>query len=462
MKYRKYTGNLLVESIRENRVMITPPTQAPASVTVATTAPASVTVATTAPTWRPPRSLDGQWVDTVYGIKTLSAGWCERGLSWILFMALSPIWVLLFLIFAASSWCRPLVRFYAVGWQYLTLFVIRCAPSLYFGLLVLRLRQVFDFVWTSSLTLSYASYEDTLGSNSFFYYDGYYLGGFDESAAIISDPSRKRSLTLGSVIPGLPGSFSPCMPVFFDTGKPYHSAWRAAYLSHIIGRPELCALLADQVALQTALAPFVDEWLASAEPNAFHTRAATSRCVFYCLCRLLFGVPLAAVPADLATAATAYASGVGSFAMVAPQWAHGLTCGKLQQGYLAAARDGLADFLLAHCSADAPPSQLKGHPFDWAGMAASCLPQPAIPTNKRHPPLTGTQRTRLFVQSVVDATCFAGLIGTSTLVDTSSLPRLLGTYASEWHTRVEPQPTREEYLRLFEADPLAWLLEAIR
>jgi cytochrome P450 len=67
------------------------------------------------------------------------------------------------------------------------------------------------------------------------------------------------------------------------------------------------------------------------------------------------------------------------------------------------------------------------------------------------------------VQSVVDALLFAGLIGTSTLIDTTALPRFRGVYVPDGpRARPEELLSATEHLALYHADAHAWLLEAVR
>mmetsp|Transcript_29837 Transcript_29837/g.97016 ORF Transcript_29837/g.97016 Transcript_29837/m.97016 type:complete len:209 (+) Transcript_29837:185-811(+) len=102
-------------------------------------------------------------------------------------------------------------------------------------------------------------------------------------------------------------------------------------------------------------------------------------------------------------------------------------------------------------------------------MAAECLRSGALADDEGHRPGSGGHadapldpaHVRSYVQSVVDGLLFAGLIGTSTLVDTSALPRLRGVYKPEGG-RPETLLSAAEHLALYRQRPRPWLLEAVR
>ena len=403
--------------------------------------------------WAPPPSLAGQWSAFAYGMKYHTAGVLEKALSYLIFILLVlPIAALIFVLCGLFQLCRarPVVRLFSRGCQRLGVRLMRGGlQHLYLGLLIQRVRFFFDFLFTCRVGLEYAAYVEATGTaRGFVCFNGLYVGGYDDCRAIIMDPQRRRGLTLGSSILATPRSFDPCMPTFFDTGSKYHTAWRRCFDDEIAGRDALSTALINNAALFRSQAqPFVDAWLATAEP---HAQPAVAACVFKLIMRSLFGVTNPDdVPEGLVAAVVAFSSTLGTLGTVVPSWSHDFPlCGVTQAKYQEPARHQLAAFLLAHCSADAPRDDLKGAPFSWARMAAECdvgAPQ--------------------FVQSVVDAILFAGVIGTTTLVHLSALPRLRGVNKPRWPTRVAaqaPQPSRDAYQAMYRADSTAWILEAVR
>ena len=73
----------------------------------------------------------------------------------------------------------------------------------------MRAKQLADFLFTTSLTLSYFPYSEAVGSMDYFYFNGLYVGSYDYVRSLILDAKRERSLSLGSVALSLPRSFSP-------------------------------------------------------------------------------------------------------------------------------------------------------------------------------------------------------------------------------------------------------------
>ena len=341
--------------------------------------------------WEPPPALQGQWARGAYGMKFYTTGMINYVVSWLLFIPLMPLFALLFLFCALlrlvpKSCSGPISYGVAVGWQYLAYVCVTfgCLRHTYFSLLVMRAKQLADFLFTTSLTLSYFPYSEAVGSMDYFYFNGLYVGSYDYVRSLILDAKRERSLSLGSVALSFPRSFSPLTPVFFSTGSPYHSAWRTVFFREFTRRADVQAMLADDAAgLAAVAAPYLREWLAVGD---FHTREHVSACIFRLLARILFGIET--VPQSLLAAAQAFGSGMGAFTAVAPAWAHSLLCGKLQASYGEPARYGLSSYLLEHCNA-AKPAALKGRPFDWAAMAAECLGSGALADDEAHRPGSG-------------------------------------------------------------------------
>ena len=61
-----------------------------------------------------------------------------------------------------------------------------------------------------------------------------------------SSPRRCRTAALdGWLIKGGQAQNAQNVPLFFDTGKSYHTAWRSAFWVYVVGAPEVQAKLAD-------------------------------------------------------------------------------------------------------------------------------------------------------------------------------------------------------------------------
>ena len=86
---------------------------------------------------------------------------------------------------------------------------------------------------------------------------------------LIEDPQRPRSVVLDCYVQETGRYLSPLVPLWYKTGSPYHTSWRAAFATAFTERAEVRAALAgggsegvpEKIAAMAA--PALASWVAS-------------------------------------------------------------------------------------------------------------------------------------------------------------------------------------------------------
>lgn len=317
------------------------------------------------------------------------AGCCDYVLSWLVFIIVAPVLVLLFIplsilsFFGSCFWqsccwssccCTPslIVQSFA-GWV-----LTGCLARTYLGVLLIRLCGQWDLVktgvlflftksqrmWTDDLDPSTREYYDkTLGRNIILWAN-LRVGSYKECRELVLDPKRSRTRALDGWICGF-AKHQPNLPIFFDTGSEYHTAFRKVVIENLLGRPSVKKALENEGAGLAKIAEkHLKEWLSASWGVGATQKPEYSKLVMpvvAILMDLLFEVE--SMPAELVDAFSDLVRRGAAYFLLPPWTPYGLLETKIR------ALGMLKDFLSTHCNA-AKPDTKRGLAVDWEGLAA--------------------------------------------------------------------------------------------
>jgi hypothetical protein len=429
-----------------------------------------------------------QSIRTAFGQAYLTTNFLSFAVQYLVFIVLL---VPLCLFLWAATMCRgPIVFQRFAGWV-----ATSRLRSILLGTLLMRIPSFYDLVRTGGLFLSTFQQKfwiDTLDpaarealdrscGRNLFLWDTLRIGDYSLARQISLDPTRARTTALdGWQIQGGQAANFANVPLFFNTGSPYHMQWRAAFWEYVVGARSVRAKLADGGRLareQTRL--IVDSWLAGGFDGIRPPMAAGTqyivRPVFSMLMSILFDVH--DPPDDLVEAATLFGTNGAMYWLLPPPYPPLFKAA----GTLAPTK--LKAFLFLHCNA-AKPGSLLGRPVDWAGMADAI---PGVDTvDARAAGRCGTAggkcgassccaggdgvldnpKVDALLESVCIAVMLAGTAGTctgtvNTLVKFVFFPR--GPYMPKpLFNQPAWQHDAEQMAGLYRANPTSFLLETLR
>jgi len=415
---------------------------------------------------------DAEWTRDAFGMGQYTAGRCDHLLSWVVFLLLAPVLLIVWLPLSCICCASPvlLVQRFA-GWV-----LSGCLARTYLGVLLIRLCGKCDLILTGMhfiRTGSQRFWMDTLDPQDWAYHNETYgrniilwanlrVGSYKQVRDIVLNPARKRTRALDGWISGFARHY-PNLPIFFNTGSNMHTTFRQIFFANFTKTDFVLRALEDEGAgLAKMAAPILQRWLAgsfreskSGEGNLYMVEPVAPLILF-----LLFEVEVESIPPELLTAFSDVVTVGASYFLLPPHSPYWLLSGKVKAIAL------LKDFLLEHCNA-ARPESLKGRAVDWRSLAAQ---MPAfLPKDECRCPCSGTPAVDpvdAYLEVISVMVCVAGVTGTtngftSVIRKFADVP--VGPTKSRWPSApVQWRPDADDMVRLYRRDPLGFILEALR
>ena len=319
-------------------------------------------------------SPGSQSATSAFGTRYVSDSIVDKTLSWLaFFVVVMPIGGFLIITGVVS------------GPRHFQKFALWCLTgpfrSSLLGVLLARIPSiVYDFfwnaleflgtfeqrMWTDSLNPDRRAYLDGSFGRNLVLWDTMRIGDYDLAREIALDPKRKRAACLdGWLIKGAQLPYATNLPLFFNTGSEYHSAWRTAFKRHITAPESVVAKLANggegaREKLRLRLEAWLGPGWGSIKPPNFPGSKWLVQPVFETLMGILFDTE--ELPEDLIEKVAVYTTAGAMYWLLAPSYPPLFQTA----GTLAPLR--LKEYLYLNHNA-AKPDQLRGRAVDWRAMA---------------------------------------------------------------------------------------------